>query len=184
MNSVHPSVRASRSHTRGIGGPARIGIIHCCPAQSFPFITLTLWPRPRPPRRAMPSGSAITPSAAAAAAAAPLFPLALAVTLHCLSISTLPIFGLESAERASERARDHQREKRTIAFGPNHHRAGDIKWTDGQTDPRQRSAAACPYSVVPVRPIDITTVIKVRARGRGGREGGRRHMGRKRRKLD
>ena len=102
------------------------GIIHCCPAISFPFITVTLWPRPARPPSCLPALQLRLPPP----------------PLPRLSISTLPIFGLESIE-----PQDHQREKRTIAFGPNHHRAGRGYQVDGGTSEEFQS----------VRPIDITT---------------------------
>ena len=82
-------LRASRSHTRGTGESRDHSLLS---SPSFPFITLTLWPRPPPPsRHAMPPGSAITPSAA---------PVEVQCTARsspcprCYIDSTLPIFGL------------------------------------------------------------------------------------------
>ena len=83
---------------------------------SFPFITLTLWPRPRPrpppSRRAMPPGSAITPSAGRGAVQRPF------ISFHS---------SLHRLDSPHFRPWDHQSEKRTIEFGPNHHRARDTK---------------------------------------------------------
>ena len=108
---------------------------------SFPFITLTLWPRPRHAFRLC--NYAFRHGAV----------LALPPRSHIVSLSLLsPISALNPP-------RDHQREKRTIGFGPNHHRAGDIKWTDQRQCHCTLSRSASPP--------DITTVIKVRALGRG-----------------
>ena len=87
----------SRSHTRGTGESRDHSLLS---SPSFPFITLTLWPRPPPSRRAMPPGSAITPSAAQ-------------VEVQCTARSspsprrryidsTLPISALGSSERETD----------------------------------------------------------------------------------
>ena len=136
LRASHP-----RSHTRGTGDSLDHSLLS---SPSFPFITLTLWPRPR---HAMPPGSAITPSAGRGRGAAPAL--------------LLPLAAVTSTRLSPFRPWDHQSEKRTIELGPNHHWARDIK-----SGGRRR---LCRPSVCP---IDITTVIKVRLRasvGQGGR---------------
>ena len=119
MNSVRVSVSLSH-RPEGSGNHSLLS------SPSFPFITLTLWPRPRHAFRlcnyAFRHGAVF----------------ALPPRSHIVSLSLLsPISALNPP-------RDHQREKRTIGFGPNHHRAGDIKWTDQRQCHCTLSSSASP----------------------------------------
>ena len=156
-------LRASRSHTRGRGESRDHSLLS---SPSFPFITLTLWPRPRPrpppSRRAMPPGSAITPSAGRGAVQRPLISL------------PSPSYRLDSPHF---RPWDHQSEKRTIEFGPNHHRAGKGYQVRGPPTP------------TPVPSVRLPNRHYYRNKGataskRGAGRAGQRLMSRKRRKLD
>ena len=119
MNSVRVSVSLSH-RPEGSGNHSLLS------SPSFPFITLTLWPRPRHAFRLC--NYAFRHGAV----------LALPPRSHIVSLSLLsPISALNPP-------RDHQREKRTIGFGPNHHRAGDIKWTDQRQCHCTLSSSASP----------------------------------------
>ena len=121
MNSVRVSVSLSH-RPEGSGNHSLLS------SPSFPFITLTLWPRPRHAFRLC--NYAFRHGAV----------LALPPRSHIVSLSLLsPI-----SRSALNPPRDHQREKRTIGFGPNHHRAGDIKWTDQRQCHCTLSSSASP----------------------------------------